>query len=298
MPAPLPLPALSTIAVTAAPPAFSTAPSGVKLSSAAASVSTGVAVGLSISSAAAPAALSPAPSTAAAGAPQPSTAAAAAEAPLPPAQGHWAKEANSLLHYGADGELDSETGLGRWDDGNVTRQITAGVAPDKKFAWTLETQNTWNAMRARLLDSSHVLHFFGPEGLELWTESLAQNPEDGPPLAFSSNGETVVVAVHSSKGWSASIRDFTGNELALLGPFPRLEEVAISDNGRYVLARWLVTDQSATHTFYELSTKTQKDIPSEDFYLGAARLSDDGKVTSGGKLLFDFSQSPAPPKNP
>ena len=209
--------------------------------------------------------------------------------PVALARVHWATLGNSLLHYGADGSVDAEVGLGRWEETGVSRQIRAGVSPTGNFAWTMEIVYTWNVMHTRAVDSKRLLHFYGAQGLELWSEPDAQYPEQGLPLVFSDDGETLVVAVHPAKGWLASIRDYTGNVLAELGPFQRLQKIAISANGRFSLAQWLVTDQSATHSVYDRIFKKRQDIPSQSFYLGPARLTSEGKIFSGPKLVFDFS---------
>lgn len=70
----------------------------------------------------------------------------------------------------------------------------------------------------------------------------------------------------------------------------------MTPSGRYVMVRWLIPDQNATHTFLDLKTKTRKDIPSGDLYFGNASLGDDGKVVSGKKVVFDFNAPPADKK--
>lgn len=204
----------------------------------------------------------------------------------------WVKEPTALLHYGPDGTLDGETGLGRWEDSAGSRvnvhEIRAGASRSRRFAWIWDAQTSRDALRATLLESRRSLRFLGSDGLELWSDAAADRPDRGEPLVFSSDGETLILARRTAKGWTASIRDFTGSVLGELGPYPRLEAIALSDNGKYAFARWLVPDQSAAHAFYKISTKKSREIPSAEFYLGPARITDDGKVYTGKKLLFDF----------
>ena len=205
----------------------------------------------------------------------------------------WVKEPTALLHYGPDGALDGETGLGRWEESADSRvnihEIRAGAALTGNFAWVWEARISKDALRATTLDSRRTLRFMGSEGQELWTDDAADRPGQGEPLVFSSDGETVLLARRAATGWTASIENYTGNTLGELGPYPRLEGIAMSANGKYALARWVVPDQSATTTLYDVAQRKSRDIPSSEFYLGPARLEDDGTVYTGKKIIFDFA---------
>jgi hypothetical protein len=91
------------------------------------------------------------------------------------------------------------------------------------------------------------------------------------------------------KGWTASVRDYLGAVLVEAGPLARVESAEITKNGSYATVRWLVPDQNATHTFLDVKNKIRKDIPSGDLYLGKAVITEDGKVLSGKKPVFDFT---------
>ncbi|MDE2237348.1 MAG: hypothetical protein KGK30_05615, partial [Elusimicrobia bacterium] len=86
-----------------------------------------------------------------------------------------------------------------------------------------------------------------------------------------------------------------GNVLYSIGPVPQLESIALTGNGRYATARWRAPGRGATHTFVDLALKLRRDIPSDELTLGRASVDADGRVVSGGKVVFRFSGLPAEP---
>lgn len=207
----------------------------------------------------------------------------------------WTRQANSLLLYGEDGALLQEIPLRRPDDnGTISNETLGGASPDGRLAWTLERRVVWSPGRTKKLESRRNLKLYGTAGTELWHDDAAEMPERGEPIQFAADGKTVLLARKLDAGWVAEARGWMGAPTATLGPYPRLISMALTPNGRYALARWSVPDQSDTHTFYDLTTKARKDVPSSDLVLGLARIGDDGVVRSGSKTVFDFSASTVP----
>jgi hypothetical protein len=113
-------------------------------------------------------------------------------------------------------------------------------------------------------------------------------PEKGEPVAFSNDSKVVLIACHFGESWAVEARDWTGNVKFKAGPFPRLVSIALTPGGRYAVARWGVPDKSDTHSFFDLTTKTRKDIETSELTLGLARIGDDGVVRSGRRDVFRF----------
>lgn len=222
----------------------------------------------------------------------------------------WVKQASSLLLYDPEGSLINEIGLSNSDLAPATAlEISGGVSPKgaqgrSRFAWVLERRTEWNPPRTKKLAVRHSFRFMGSTGKELWTSAEIEAPEIGEPVAFSADGEVLIAALRgapvgpyvktssaAAKGWTAAIKSYIGNTLLEAGPFPRLREVALTPNGKYALIRWYDTDKSATHTFIEIASKKRQDLDSEKFIGRATRLSDDGKILAGDKVLFDFAAS-------
>ncbi|MBI2386203.1 MAG: hypothetical protein HYV14_09345 [Elusimicrobia bacterium] len=223
------------------------------------------------------------------------TPARAADAPVLPdmAVGHstpgWSKQGKSLVLYDAAGELSFEIGLLREDTGSVTREVTGGVSPDGRAAWTLERKLTWNSARSKLLESRRVLRVHGSTGQTVWSDDAVDLPEKGEPVVFSEDSKVILLACHFGESWSMEARDWAGGTTLKAGPFPRLVSIALTPGGRYAVARWGVPDKSDTHSFFDLWTKARKDIETSDLTLGLARIGDDGVVRSGRRDVFSFS---------
>jgi hypothetical protein len=199
----------------------------------------------------------------------------------------------SLLYYDADGNLSGEIGLGRWEEASPARVkvkvMDAGTSPDHSFAWTLDKRTTWNSPKTKLLESQRTLRFFDRDGKELWTEDEADSLPGGAPLVFSDDGKTCLLALRRPTGWYARVKAYLGNTLWEIGPFPKLEALQISPNGRYGLARWDDPDKSASHSFLDLQNLVRQDVPSDRFLLGKATVDDQGRAFSGATLVFSFS---------
>jgi len=207
----------------------------------------------------------------------------------------WLRVAKSLLYYDADGQLANEIGLGRWEDSDPARAhvkvIAGGSSPNNRFAWTLDKRTTWNTSKTKLLESTRVLRFFDSSGNELWTEEEADFLPGSDPLVSSQDGEVCLIALRRQSGWFAAVKTYLGNTLWELGPFPRLEALQISPNGRYALARWGDPDRSAVHSFLDLTGRKRQDVPSDRFVLGKAVVDDQGRAFSGKDLVFSFSET-------
>lgn len=210
-----------------------------------------------------------------------------------PSSASWSRQKTALLLRGVTDGIAAEIPLGHWDEGSsarpVARDVSAGVSSNGRFAYTFDKAVVWNPPKSKVLKVQTLLRVFGTDGKELWSVVDADAPEGQEPLYFSADGETALILLHKDKAWSASIRYYLGAQIMEAGPFARVEGAAFTRNGRFGMIKWLVTDQSATHTFLDVKTKTRKDIPSGDLYLGAARLDEDGKVHSGKKVVFDFN---------
>jgi hypothetical protein len=203
----------------------------------------------------------------------------------------WSRQANSLLLYGQDGDLQQELPLHVADEagtGTTSRETLGGVAPDGSLAWTLERKLTWSPGRTKVIESHRLFHLWGTTGSELWREDSVDVPERGDPVIFSADGKTLLLAERSGDGFTAEARTWLGQIIATLGQWPRLISIALSPNGRFALARGAVPDKSDTHSFMDLQTKARHDVPSSDLVLGLARIGDDGVVRSGSKIVYSF----------
>ena len=205
----------------------------------------------------------------------------------------WLRMPNSLLYYDADGNLANEIGLGRWEEASQAQVqvavIDGGISPDHRSAWILDKRTSWNSLKTTVLQSQRSLRFFDPDGKELWTEDGADSVPGSAPLVFSDDGKTCLLALRRPAGWYALVKTYPGNTLWEVGPFPRLEALQISPNGRYGLARWNDPDKSAAHSFLDLQSLTRQDVSSDRFRLGKTAIDDQGRAFSGSKLVFSFS---------
>ncbi len=200
----------------------------------------------------------------------------------------WSKQGKSLVLYDAAGALVFEIGLVREESSTVTREVLGGPSPDGRAAWTLERKLTWSPSRSKLLESHRVLKIHGSTGQTLWSHDAVDWPEKGDPVVFSNDSKVILIACHVDESWSVEARDWTGGSQLQAGPFPRLVSLALTPGGRYAVARWNVPDKSDTHSFFDLWTKTRKDIETSDLTLGLARIGDDGVVRSGRRDVFSF----------
>jgi hypothetical protein len=208
----------------------------------------------------------------------------------------WVRQTASLLFFDEAGNLSNEIGLRTDEESSGTRinvhEIRGAASKNGRFAWVLDRTTTWNMSRSKILESRRLLRFYGSTGKELWSSSEADVPENGEPILFSANGETVLVSLRNDRGWTAAVKSYLGSTLIDVGPMPRLQLMTLTENGQYAMVRWLVPDQSATHTFLEIPTKTRHDLPSADLFMGLARITEDGKVYSGKRFVFDFTAIP------
>lgn len=221
---------------------------------------------------------------------------------MPPAAAApgWTRQGSSLLLYDESGSLSQELPLKAPDpSGPTSRETLGGVSPDGRLAWTLDRRQTWNQGRTRLLESRRQLRVYGTGGQEVWRDDSVDVPErGGEPLLFSADGRSLLLSRRAADGWYAEVRSWMGQVLASLGPYPRLDSMALTPNGRYALARWSVPDKSDTHTFLDVAAKAVQEVPSGDLVLGLARIGDDGVVRSGSRVVLSFAPPPAAPAAP
>jgi hypothetical protein len=200
----------------------------------------------------------------------------------------------SLLYFDAEGTLVNEIGLGRWEEPSGARvkakSIDGGTSRDGSFAWTIDLRTTWNSPKTKVLDEQRTLRFFDAAGKELWGEEGADAPPGSAPLVFSDDGKTCLLALRRPSGWFAAAKTYLGNTSWEAGPFPKLEALQLSPNGRYGLARWNDPDKSSIHSFLDLRQKVRRDVHSDRFLLGKSRIDDSGRAFSASKLVFSFEQ--------
>jgi len=154
-------------------------------------------------------------------------------------------------------------------------------------------------VRTKIVGTKRRLRLWGSDGKMLWESADADTPQEGgDPMLFSKDGETILLCEHPAGGWKIIARNYIGTLIMETGPFPELQRTALTPDGRFAMARWTVPDKSASHTFLDLTKKTRKDVASDTFMFGKARLDDDGKVWSGKKLAFDLAAAPEPVKKP
>ncbi|MDX6768170.1 MAG: hypothetical protein SF051_01445 [Elusimicrobiota bacterium] len=209
----------------------------------------------------------------------------------------WQRQGNSLLLYDEDGALVQEHGLQSTEESAgsklVTHDITAGASANGRAAWLLDRRVGWNYAKTKVLDARRRLTVFGAGGAELWSDNEADAPEQGDPVSLSDDGKVALYARRdgTAGGWSVVARDWAGNTLMVVGPYPRLMSLALTPNGRFVMARWAIPDKSATHTFLDLKRRQRKDVASSELTLGLARVEDDGVVRSGRRVVFELAAS-------
>lgn len=217
---------------------------------------------------------------------------AAAQDLEPRASSTWVKQGSSLLFFDAAGELSQEIGL-RSDDETLGprtsfQELSGGVSPGGRFAWVLEKNTRYDSRKTQEIESRRELRVYGTSGKLLWSLPGADAPDGLEPVFFSADGETAAALTRGEAGWTLSVRNYLGAELATAGPFERVQGAGLTPNGRYAFVRWLVPDKSATHTFLEVPSKRRVDIQSGELILGLAKISNDGVVTSGQKTVFAF----------
>ena len=203
----------------------------------------------------------------------------------------WSRQGRSLVLYDADGSLSTEVGLTREDAGSTSREVVGEPSPDGRAAWTVERKLTYNPPRTKLLESRRALRVYGSSGQTLWTNDAVDWPEKGDPVLFSADSKVIFVAVRTGEAWAVEARDWAGNVRYSAGGFPKLISIGLAPGGRYAWARWGVPDKSDTHAFFDLWTKTRKDVETSELTLGLARVGDDGVVRSGRRAVFTFTPS-------
>ncbi len=206
---------------------------------------------------------------------------------------HWEKRASSLLYFDKTGALSDEVGLG-FSEGpesgsHKVVETRGGTSPDGRYAWEWRRRELWNSAKIRRISATRTLRFLGTAGKALWKIDGADTPEKGDPLTFSGDGEVLIAAVKREKGFHCLVRNPLGGTFAEAGPFPKLVSMTLTERGSYAVIRWTDPDKSATFTILEVNTLRRKDIPSSKFLLGRALVTEEGKVLSGKRLIFDFS---------
>ena len=208
------------------------------------------------------------------------------------ASAEWKKQGSSLVLY-SSGTIAGEQPLGTWDEPKgvrvIVHKVKGGVSKDGRFAWTFDAQNAWNYAKTQRLEKRNVLRYFGTSGSELWTSQAADAPVlSGEPVSISDDGETVLMAARDAGSWRVEVRSYLGNEKWVIGPLPVLESMRLTGNGKYGELRWSKVDEDTIFTVLDLAAQKREDIPASKLKLGKARLEDDGRVVSGGKVVFSF----------
>lgn len=208
------------------------------------------------------------------------------------ASAEWRKQGSSLVLL-SSGTIAGEQPLGAWDEPKgvrvVAHNVKGGVSKDGRFAWTFDAQHAWNYGKTERLEKRNVLRYYGTGGQELWSSQSADAPAlSGEPVSISDDGETILMAARDSGSWRVEVRTYLGNELYDVSPLPILESMRLTGNGRYAELRWTKPDEETTYTVLELATKKRHDLPASKLHLGKATLEDDGRVLSGGKVVFSF----------
>jgi hypothetical protein len=213
----------------------------------------------------------------------------------------WQKQGNSLLRYDDSGSLEQEYGLSSSEETSgsklLVHDVQGGASANGRTAWLLDRRIGWNYAKTKILDARRRLEIYGGPGASLWGDSEADAPEQGDPVVMSADGKTIIYARRDgvAGAWSVVARDWAGNTLMVVGPYPGLHSLSVTPNGRFVMARWAVPDKSSTHTFLDLKTHQRRDIASSELTLGLARVGDDGVVRSGRRVIFELAASSAAP---
>ncbi|UPT74126.1 MAG: hypothetical protein M0D55_20295 [Elusimicrobiota bacterium] len=152
----------------------------------------------------------------------------------------------------------------------------------------LERKLVYSPSRSALLESRRGLKILGSTAQTLWTDDAVDYPEKGDPVVFSDDSKVILIAQRTGEAWAVEAKDWAGGVLLRGGPFAKLISIGLAPKGRYAVARWAVPDKSDTHSFFDLWTKTRKDIETSDLTLGLARIGDDGVVRSGRRAVFAF----------
>lgn len=209
----------------------------------------------------------------------------------------WQKQGNSLLLYDEGGRLVEEHGLSSGEETAgakiVAHEVTAGASANGRTAWLLDRRVGWNYTKTKILDARRRLELFGAGGGALWGDSEADAPEQGEAVSLSEDGKVAVYARRDGVDGSFSVvaRDWAGNTLMVVGPYPRLHSFLVTPNGRFAMLRWAIPDKSSTHTFLDLKNRARRDIASSELTLGLARVDDEGVVRSGRRVVFDLAAS-------
>lgn len=223
-----------------------------------------------------------------------STPAAAAAPAAPAGPTGWVKRAGSLLLYDSSSNIINEVPLGSSEhnlgDQLKDHDVLGEAAKSGRFAWVFDRTSVFDSSHVRKLSSTRTLTFYGDTGEPIWTSSTADAPKDGVPVLMSDSGEMLLVASLDSDGWTVKAEGYLGDTIMTVGPMPQFDSMDLTPNGSFAVVRWRVPDQSATHTFLNLSTRTRHDVASGTLFLGNATLSPDGKAVSGGKTVLDLSQ--------
>ncbi len=166
----------------------------------------------------------------------------------------WLRMPQSLLYYDADGNLSSEIGLGRWEEASQARiqvkVIDAGTSPTTVSPGHSTNARSGTASRPRS---------WNPSGICASSRRIARN--SGPKTeqlrlrqraAGLFGRRQDLPACAAASGWLVRAGQDLSREHAVGSrPFPELEALQISPNGRYGLARWDDPDKSASHSFLD-----------------------------------------------
>lgn len=204
----------------------------------------------------------------------------------------WVKTPASLLLYDSSGTLVNEVGLGTWEEpaseGMVLRRIVrGGISRDGRFAWSWEKAETVKLGRVdKPTTTARLMRYLGTEGQELFRNELADAPQGLEPIVLSDNGERLLLAEHGPDAWILAAYDFTGNRLVDARAKGSIELAELTANGRFALVRWHQLDLPPEYTLLRIEDRMVSDLPGVRATGISPKLTDDGRVLVGKKVVF------------
>lgn len=210
----------------------------------------------------------------------------------------WVKTASSLLLYDSSGTLVIEVGLGSWEEPAVNgiterRVVRGGISKDGRFAWSWEkTEMVKTGRGDKPQTTARLLRYLGTQGQELFRNELADAPRGLEPASLSDDGERLLLAERGPDAWIVAAYDFTGTRLVDARGKGLVEIAQLTRNGRFALVRWHQLDQPPTYTLLRVEARAAALLPAIRATGTTPKLTDDGKVLVGGKVVFPSAATP------
>ncbi len=212
----------------------------------------------------------------------------------PPVEGRsgWVKAKASLLLYDSSGTLVNEVGLGTWEEAasngaGQRKVVQGGVSTDGRFAWSWEKVETFKIGKSdRALTTARLLRYLGTEGQELFRNELADAPKGLDPVSLSNDGEWILLTERGPDAWIIAAYDFMGNRLVDAHGKGSVELAQLTPNGQFALVRWHQLDLPPEYTLVKVGERAATGLPSPKAPGTAPKLTDDGRVLVGVKVIF------------